>query len=659
MSSQPTDLASLLRETHLDSDSHESLLKAANASLKKSKSKPDILAQHIRVVALLKLDRFHDAVRAFEEGGDTLKERAKLEYAYALYKAASFEEAVQAASGTTGERGINHVLAQIKYRLEKFDQAGDIYEQLAAPSRAAANEENDLRINSSAVDAQLQSQGVGHLVRRKKPQREDLEAFESAYNVACGSIARGELGQGEVLLRRAKDLCAASEELTEEEKKAEILPIAAQQIFVLTRQGRHDEAAKVCESLEIKDISDLSTRHIATVNSLAVAKEIPNPYLAHRVFHSSPQLPKNDLPFNHQLDILRHNECVLDLLSLKYSGVARSTTDYLSSQPSPTISSSVNSISVLNAAATARGETGKAALKSILPLLDKRPKDVGLHLAVVHLYLLTNNHGTAITLLEKFLTRLENSKVSSDVDVRFAPGLVGTIVSLYDLEGRKTQIGTELAKAAEYWRSKRKTDDTKSLLPVALLKAAGTSLLDSTDPKDLNAAGEIFAHLHAYDEKDRASAAGLIASYATVDRTKLTPELEGSLTDVARVVADIDAAELEEAGVARPAISPRATGKDSTKKRTAEDTKRTTKRIRAGRMPKDFVEGKKVDPERWLPLRDRSYWKPKGRKGKARAAGLTQGGPVDEGKPASVPTKTIGGGQGGGGAAKKKKKGKR
>lgn len=66
------------------------------------------------------------------------------------------------------------------------------------------NEENDLRINSGATDAQLEWKRQGDLVQKKKPGREDLEAFETAYNAACGSIARGELGQGEVLLKRAK-----------------------------------------------------------------------------------------------------------------------------------------------------------------------------------------------------------------------------------------------------------------------------------------------------------------------------------------------------------------------------------------------------------------------------------------------------------------------
>lgn len=90
------------------------------------------------------------------------------------------------------------------YRLENFPRAATIYKDLAASQSAIENEESDLRINSGATDAQLEWRRQGHLVQKRKPGREDLEAFETAYNAACGSIARGELDQGEVLLKRAK-----------------------------------------------------------------------------------------------------------------------------------------------------------------------------------------------------------------------------------------------------------------------------------------------------------------------------------------------------------------------------------------------------------------------------------------------------------------------
>jgi signal recognition particle subunit SRP72 len=650
MSAAVPNLAALLKQTHLDSD--EELLKAANANLKKTKT--DSTAQHVRVVSLLKLDRYDDAVRAFEESGDALKEKAKFEYAYALYKSGDLEKAEEVvSSGHADERGIKHVLAQTAYRLENFEAAAELYAQLGNSS-AATNEENDLRINSAAVDAQLEWKGLGHLVEKKKPTREDLEAFESAYNAACASIARGQLGQGEVLLRRAKDLCNASEELSEEDKKFERLPIITQQVYVLAQQGREEDAKKLYGTIDIDDIPDLSTRHIARVNSLAMSADATtNPFLSHRTLHSSPQLPKNDMPFEYQSNIIRQDEAVMDLLCLKYPGVAQSTAERISSQPSPTVSPSANVSAVLNAAAHAKGQTGKAALKSILPVLAKRPNDVGLMLTVVQLYLLTGNHGSAITLIEQFFARLEETKTDKSADVRFAPGLVGVLVSLYAKEGRKAHVKAELAKAASYWRSKRKADK-KGAPHVSLLRAAGTSLLESSDPEDAKAAGEIFADLYAYDSNDQANAAGLVASYATIDVSKIPEDALESLTPAERLVADIDAVNLENAGVVRP--TPSVTIKTESKKRPAEDpTKPKAKKIRPSRMPKEgFEEGKKTDPERWLPLRDRSTYRPKGRKGKAKAAGLTQGG-MDEEK-GKQPASTVAGGQT---AKKKKPKGKK
>lgn len=99
--------------------------------------------------------------------------------------------------------GFADIIAQ-SYRLENFATAATIYRELAGNQAVIENEENDLRINSGATDAQLEWQRQGYLAQERKPRREDQEAFETAYNAACGSIARGELGQGEVLLKRAK-----------------------------------------------------------------------------------------------------------------------------------------------------------------------------------------------------------------------------------------------------------------------------------------------------------------------------------------------------------------------------------------------------------------------------------------------------------------------
>lgn len=102
-------LSTLLAQASLDD--HNEILQAANADIKKSKTNLD--AHHARAVALLHLDRFDDAVKVFEEVKG-LQEKARFEYAYALYKTGNAVQAVELAeaAGNKADRGMKHVLAQ-------------------------------------------------------------------------------------------------------------------------------------------------------------------------------------------------------------------------------------------------------------------------------------------------------------------------------------------------------------------------------------------------------------------------------------------------------------------------------------------------------------------------------------------------------------------
>ena len=108
MASPAKTLSALLSHTTIDD--HNEILQACNVSLKQSKT--DLETQHIRFVALLKLDRFDDALRVLDEAGDKLKQEAKLERAYALYKTGELQEAKEIARGIEADRGARHVEAQ-------------------------------------------------------------------------------------------------------------------------------------------------------------------------------------------------------------------------------------------------------------------------------------------------------------------------------------------------------------------------------------------------------------------------------------------------------------------------------------------------------------------------------------------------------------------
>lgn len=102
-------LSSLLQRATIDD--HEEVLKSCNEALKKSKN--DQTAQHIKAIALLKLDRFDDALRVFEGAGDALKKAAAVEYAYALYKCGKLDEALDVITTCGAGRGAQHLEAQV------------------------------------------------------------------------------------------------------------------------------------------------------------------------------------------------------------------------------------------------------------------------------------------------------------------------------------------------------------------------------------------------------------------------------------------------------------------------------------------------------------------------------------------------------------------
>ncbi len=104
----PHSISALLQKYSLDD--HEEILKACNAALAKSKS--DVAAQHAKAVALLKLDRYEEALHVFESTGKNLKETAPLEYAYSLYKNGKSKEAADVAARLKDGRAARHVEAQ-------------------------------------------------------------------------------------------------------------------------------------------------------------------------------------------------------------------------------------------------------------------------------------------------------------------------------------------------------------------------------------------------------------------------------------------------------------------------------------------------------------------------------------------------------------------
>jgi signal recognition particle subunit SRP72 len=114
----PASLESLLKNLTLTDDEadHEEILRHCDGLLSTSKAHPRAL--HTKIVALLSLDRYDDAIKVIESAdGQAVAETATLERAYCLYKLGRLQEAEEAArkaadGGDRNKRGLRHVEAQ-------------------------------------------------------------------------------------------------------------------------------------------------------------------------------------------------------------------------------------------------------------------------------------------------------------------------------------------------------------------------------------------------------------------------------------------------------------------------------------------------------------------------------------------------------------------
>lgn len=284
----------------------------------------------------------------------------------------------------------------------------------------------------------------------------------------------------------------------------------------------------------------------------------------------------------------------------------------------PSISSAeAFELSVINVAARSLIHSSAVSLKEVQSVIEERPADVGAVLTAVQLYVVANNPDAALTLLESLFKTLE---ASESLPNRFSPGLVALAVSLYRLQGRHGCIRNELAKAASHWIEQEGRQSS------SLLRGAGAELLRSSDSGDLAAAGAAFEKLCAQPTQDPVAKSGLVASFAKTDPGKVQPFLN-SLPAVDVLVSSVDTRSLLDHGV----VSAQPITSLSKKRAAAESTVADqAKKRRRRKLPKNYEEGKKVDPERWLPLRDRSSYRPKGKKGKKKATENTQGGIVRE-----------------------------
>ncbi|KAG6017421.1 hypothetical protein E4U54_007307 [Claviceps lovelessii] len=592
---------------------HNEILKAAIATLERNKA--DELAQRTRVVALLKLDRFDDASRAISDGGAKLEKSCALEKAYALYKLGKLDKATTALqSAVSHDRGLNHMAAQIAYRAEQFDASLSIYNRLLGSTYH--EEDHDIRINIKAAEAQAHWKDPAKL---HDVDSQGFESFELCYNAAAANIAQGSFTVALELLQRALTLCDASDELSTEEKEEERKPILAQQVFAFAKLGNIDRAREIHRSMKLNINSDLDLRVVVQNNHLILENMPRNPFLLEWKTGTWLSPSTETQLFDFQFHLLTRNTSIISMLAHKTSAVKKRVQRAANQSRSTSSGVELNNTSITGAAAEMCGLPGKNVLKSLTRLSKRRPYDAGLALIIIQLHLRRKNLGAAIYTLDSFFSRLEDESNEQYHRFRFIPGLVALAVVLKRLQKRESSAKAELIEAGRYWLQR------PAPRAPSLLQEAGAELVSSSSTDDRKLAGTIFGKLNEENPASPAASAGLVAAlasgnaYAVEHHTALLPPTDS-------LVQGIKVSELISSGIV---VSPRCSTSEKRLSYNDSSIERATKKRRR-KLPKALVDGQTPDPERWLPLRDRSSFRPKGKKGRRKMAELTQGGLVKE-----------------------------
>lgn len=581
-------------------EEHEGVADCAERILRQTPG--DESATKAYVVACTKLDQYQKVFDLLHSNPKS-QTACPLEYAYALYKLNKHDELAAWANQYPENRGVRHAFAQSLYKTELFEKALIIYRELNTTPTEAENEKFDLSVNERAVLAQ----GSLNNIKFSSPtpvSEENSNSYDQLFNLATSYIGQGEYLLALETLKNAKIKCQTSDSLSPQDISYELLQILVQASYASFKAGKEDEAQQILKSIDANEL-DPTLRYIFNTNMAIMnpPEQFSNPNFGLRYIEAGSSynqiLPKL---VHAQVQLIKNNRF---LLELKTGKDAKKLLHAQINQQVP-VSKSLECMTVLN---TVKDFSTVDQIKKLSKQFQKSPEDTRLAFTLAQLYTNEKDYNLAAATLAAHVKLLE----SSDPSTAYSPGYVAALSSLYRVSQKYYNAVDYFEKAVEYWTTFEGQSSVTELMKEASFAFAG---FDKNQP-------EVKAYLeHQYEAKpnDISVVAGLLA-LGDHDITKKYQNLTSSLTPIRSLVNDVDVDALDKLGAA-PLLRKPASG-DAYKV-----TKNKTK-TRKPRLPKDYDASKAPDPERWMPKRDRSTWKPK-RKDK-KNKNITQGGNTDEG----------------------------
>jgi len=568
---------------------------------------PDVL--RCKCVCLVHDNRFEEALTFIDSCGAGAA--LVFERAYCLYKCKRYEECLKIAKlpEHSANDAFRQLQAQIQYRSGQYAEAATLFEALEASE--GDQEPQELKTNSFAAGVHSHD-GAG-------AEAVDTESYDCTFNHACHLLAGGRYEEATTQLHSA--IAQAEETLigdgwSAEQVVDECAAIKVQLGYIHQKQHQTEEAMALYQEILKEKPSDVQVVTVAQNNVIALRK--------HTDLFDSFKKAKSAITDDVEDKLTLEQKRAVQLnhaLLLLYMNKTDSSREHLAAYEKRwAVMSTPASFAVRYC-----GAKRKQPRPRKFSQYSKQHNHTEAARVILSLAQLQIGEGHLTAAIETL--RLANT-------MQYRLGMVATLMSLHEQAGDMQGAADVLAQAYNHGDSAHQE---------ALLRQTARF---HTRHHNHEQAAAAYEKLIAMDSNDVQAVAGLVQSCAQFDSTRAEkyaeqiPELEAADA--------IDAEALEIAMVDQTAGASRRRGEDLDPTAAAANDAAAAiqlrkkqalkqKRLRSlhKRLPKALDANvpsnwPAIDAERWLPKRDRSYYKPRrghrknqGRSGGTQGAGLS------------------------------------
>ncbi|KAG7939563.1 hypothetical protein KL934_000497 [Ogataea polymorpha] len=581
-----SDLVSQL-QIFSKSDSHRQVFDLGSKIL--SQEPTNVAAFKQCLVALINLDNYKTAREMLDKHSDLIAENRDIlavELAYIYYKLDDEKSLTELVSQGSTNRGLKHVLAQHYYRVGKNENALEIYRELL--NDTPPEEVLDLSVNERAVLSQMKVYSEDSNLQPVSAPHSS--SYDQKFNSALILLRDGNYVASLELLREARQQCLVSlADYEEEEQLEELAPIDVEIAF-LTQLLNGDDAAKpFYDEINVSKLKNQVLKVLITTNLASFQHQPFNAALLYKNLEFPQSLNKIlDRLAIRQIRDLHRNEILLAYKAGK--SVSKSAAKHEHQFPESLLPQALATISKITEFDSKNFKT-LGNEKLVFREAIRNPHKLGLCLFAAQLSASAGKLQNAARVLE--------AAVEADPLVLLRPAVACLLFTVYDKLDRENDKIKLLLSLYEHLISA----ELKTVDQFKLLRFVAFQMITFDEPKSQ----ELFLKLQSSVSSD------------PLVSVVLGGKAETGLGNVNALISEVDTDSLLEQGL-QPLLSKTSTTKTSKGITRVEKRKRNKPK----KLPKDL--SKKLDEERWLPMKDRSYYKPKkGKKGKD-----TQGGLVDQ-----------------------------